>query len=292
VISGPGSIHFHSGGLSRDIGTDRNNAQDLSTALETSEIFAWFQPQIRNLDGKVTGFEALARWDHPERGLLAPACFLRDIEKSGLSQRLAEVVLKQSLIALNIWDASGFDVSTVSVNFSGTELRNPRLPDYIRWELDRHGIAPDRLVIEVLETVASESTEDDVSRTLTALSRIGCRIDLDDFGTGSTSFMNIRRFDVDRIKIDKSLVNKIDCDDAQYAMLSAVLAFGEKLGIDTLAEGVETPGEAAVLASLGCGTMQGYAISRPMPLGETLLWLEDRAETWPLTADAMVRGTA
>ena len=131
----------------------------------------------------------------------------------------------------------------VSVNFSSEELKNPRLPDYVRWELDRHGIAPERLVVEVLESVVSNTNDDVVTRTLDALARIGCRIDLDDFGTGFTSFINIRKFSVDRIKIDRSLVNQIDCDEQQLAMFSALMAFGQKLGVSTLAEGVETVGE-------------------------------------------------
>lgn len=276
-VSGPGAVRFYTEGLSSEVAHEKATAGDLANALETNEIFAWFQPQVRAEDGRVIGFEALARWDHPERGLISPASFLPDIEKAGLSQRLAEVVLKQSLMALAAWDAAGFDVPCISVNFSGEELRNPRLPDYIRWELDRHGIAPERLVIEVLETVASESSEDVITRTLGALSRIGCKIDLDDFGTGFTCFANIRRFDVDRIKIDRSLVNQVDQDDTQRAMIAALLAFSDKLGLVTLAEGVETSGEIDTLKGLGCSDIQGYAIARPLPLGETFMWLEDRA---------------
>ncbi len=292
LVTGSGSVRFYSGGLSSEEALDRNTARELNNALETNEIFAWFQPQVETVGGKVIGFEALARWDHPERGLVSPASFLPDIEKAGLSQRLAEVVLKQSLMALNVWDAAGYDVPAISVNFSAEELRNPRLPDYVRWELDRHGIAPERLVIEVLESVASESSEDAVTRTLHALSRTGCRIDLDDFGTGFTSFINIRRFDVDRIKIDRSLVNEIDKDEAQLTMFSALLAFGDKLGVDTLAEGVETEGEADVLRSLGCRDMQGYAISRPLPLGETLNWLEEKGEFRVPETPTTLRGSA
>ena len=252
IVSGAGSIRFYSGGLSSDEALHRNTARELNNALETNEIFAWFQPQVRIADGKVIGFEALARWDHPDRGLVSPASFLTDLERAGLSQRLAEVILKQSLMALNVWDAAGYDVPAVSVNFSSEELRNPRLPDFVRWELDRHEIEPERLVVEVLESVASDSGEDAITHTLHALSRIGCHIDLDDFGTGFTSFLNIRRFEVDRIKIDRSLVNKIDCDEKQRSMFAALLAFGNKLGIETLAEGVETEGEARVLADMGC----------------------------------------
>lgn len=282
AVSGPGSVRVYSDGLSSMRTSEVDQARELSNALETDEIFAWFQPQLKTGTNIVTGFEALARWDHPERGLIAPGSFLADIEKAGLSQRLAEIVLKQSLTALAAWDAAGFNVPSISVNFSSDELRNPRLPDYIRWELDRHNIAPNRLVIEVLESVVAETSEDIISRTLNALSQIGCRIDLDDFGTGFTSFINIRRFNVGRIKIDRSLVCHLDHDKAQYKMVSALLAFSKELGIDALAEGVETEAEVNALVQLECQEIQGYVAARPMPLGETLLWLEDVAPPIPV----------
>ncbi len=281
AMAGPGSVRVYSEGLSSARANERDQARVLSNALETGEIFAWFQPQIETASGKVSGFEALARWEHPDRGIVAPGGFLDDIEKSGLSQRLAEVILKQSLTALNAWDAAGFAVPRISVNFSSEELRNPRLPDYVRWELDRHGIEPERLVIEVLESVVAESSEDVISRTLNALSRIGCRIDLDDFGTGYTSFINIRRFNVGRIKIDRSLVSHVDRDRDQFKMVSALLAFSRELEIDALAEGVETEGEVETLRGMNCSEVQGYFAARPMALGDTLLWLEDHPGVRP-----------
>jgi EAL domain-containing protein (putative c-di-GMP-specific phosphodiesterase class I) len=249
----------------------------LSDALETGEIFAWFQPQMSSDGRHVIGFEALARWDKPGRGLIRPGAFLTDLQKSGLSQRLAEVILKQALTALNAWDAAGFDVPSVSVNFSGEELRNPRLADYVMWELDRFNLEPNRLVIEVLESVIAEKHEDGITRTLTTLSRAGCQIDLDDFGTGFTSIVNIRRFNVSRIKIDRCLVTRLDQDAEQRRMVSALLSFSSKLGIQALAEGVETEREREMLRKLGCPHIQGYVAAKPMPLGETLLWLEDFA---------------
>lgn len=276
-MSGPGAVRVYSEGLDSDRAHDRDMARDLANALETGEIFAWFQPQFRTDTNEVTGFEALARWEHPERGLVSPASFLPEIERAGLTPRLAEVILKQALAALNAWDAAGFRVPTVSVNFSGEDLRNPRLPDYVRWELDRYNLEPDRLVVEVLESVVADSSEDVITRTLSSLSKTGCRIDLDDFGTGYTSFMNIHRFNVTRIKIDRCLVSKVDRDDHQYKMVAALLAFSRELGIEALAEGVETQGEAEVLRELGCDSIQGYVAARPMPLGDTLLWLEEHA---------------
>ena len=278
AANGAGSILVYSDGMSSQRAIDRDTARELAGALEAGEIVAWFQPQIDISTNRVIGFEALARWDHPERGMISPAVFLPDIEAHGLSQRLAEVILKQSLMAINTWDAAGYEIETVSVNFSSEELRNPRLPDYIRWELDRHGLAPHRLTVEVLETVAAESSEDIVARTLTALSAFGCNIDLDDFGTGLTCFINIRRFDVTRIKIDRSLVSQIDKDPEQRRMYAALMAFSRKLGVETLAEGVETETEIDTLRNLGCTQAQGFVISRPMTLGDTLLWLDDNGQ--------------
>ena len=274
--SGPGSVRVYTEGLVSERLDERLRTRTLSNALETGEIFARFQPQISSETGRVIGFEALARWDRPGHGIVQPGGFLPDIERAGLSQRLAEVVLKQALTALNAWDAAGFDVSAVSVNFSGDDLRNPRLADYIMWELDRFNLQPDRLVVEVLESVIAEKHEDAITKTLKALSKAGCRIDLDDFGTGFTSIINIRRFNVSRIKIDRCLVSRLDKDAEQKRMVSALLSFSNKLGIETLAEGVETERESEMLRSLGCPQIQGYFVAKPMPLGETLLWLEER----------------
>ena len=287
--SGPGSVRIYTEGLISEKLDERLRARALSNALETGEIFAWFQPQISSDSGRVIGFEALARWDRPGHGVIQPGGFLPDIERAGLSQRLAEVVLKQSLTALNAWDAAGFDVSAVSVNFSGDDLRNPRLADYIMWELDRFGLQPDRLVVEVLESVIAEKHEDAITKTLKSLSKAGCRIDLDDFGTGFTSIINIRRFNVSRIKIDRCLISRLDKDAEQKRMVSALLSFSSKLGIETLAEGVETERESEMLRSLGCPQIQGYFVAKPMPLGETLLWLENRES---LALDTRQNGTA
>lgn len=273
--SGAGSVRVYTEGIDSEEEDERQRTRDLSDALETGEIFAWFQPQMSSDEQTVIGVEALARWDRPGVGMVQPGDFLPDIQRYGLSQRLTEVILKQALTALNAWDAAGFDVPSVSVNFSGEDLRNPRLADYIMWELDRFGTEPHRLVIEVLESVIADRHEEAITRTLSKLSSAGCRIELDDFGTGFTSIVNIRRFNVSRIKIDRCLVSRLDEDAEQRRMVSALLSFSKKLGIEALAEGVETESEREVLRRLGCPLIQGYVCAKPMPLGETLLWLEE-----------------
>ncbi|MEE4187195.1 MAG: bifunctional diguanylate cyclase/phosphodiesterase [Roseobacter sp.] len=246
---------------------------EVCTALERGHIQPWFQPQISTDTGLVTGFEALARWNHPNRGMVAPADFLPAIEQAGQLERLAEVMMYHSFTALKAWDSAGVVVPHVGVNFAGPELSNPNLVDKIKWELDRFELAPKRLVVEVLETVVAGAPDDMITRNINGLSKLGCRIDLDDFGTGHASIASIRRFSVSRIKIDRSFVMKADRDPDQQRMVSAILTMAERLEVETLAEGVETVGEHALLAQLGCDHVQGFGIGKPMPFDQTLDWI-------------------
>jgi len=257
----------------------RSNAQhdelvaSAGQALEQGEIVAYFQPQVSTHTGDVTGFEALARWLHPTRGLLPPGRFLPAIQDAGLSVRLGQVMLIQSLQALRKWDRLGLAVPSVSVNFSTEELMLPSLAEHVAWELDRFGLAPDRLTVEILETVVSDSPDYQIARNIAALARLGCGIDLDDFGTGNASITAIRRFAVNRLKIDRSLVTNVDGDPAQRKIVAAVLSMAEPLDLTIVAEGVESPAEHAILAQLGCDHVQGYTIARPMPLEDTIDWI-------------------
>lgn len=271
--NGPGAIRAYTADMARRRSDREGTRAALERALEAGEIRPWFQPQVSTDTGAITGFEALARWHHPERGLLPPSEFLPDIEEAGLSERLGEVILFQSLTALSKWDRADLRVPTVSVNFSATELRNPRLAEKLRWELDRFDLSIDRLCVEILENVVAQTENDVLVANIAALSRMGCGIDLDDFGVGHASITSIRRFQVRRIKIDRSFVSHMDEDRDQQRIVAAVLSMAEQLGLDTLAEGVETPGEHAMLAQLGCGHVQGYAIARPMPFDDTLDWI-------------------
>ncbi|NNK79295.1 MAG: GGDEF domain-containing protein [Litoreibacter sp.] len=248
--------------------------EEVSVALRDGDIVPWFQPQVSTDTGQVTGFEALARWAHPERGTVSPANFLPALEASGQMELLSEAILVKSLQALKTWDKSGFEVPSVSVNFATQELRNPSLVERIKWDVDRFSVTPERLTIEILETVISGSDDDIISRNIRALRNQGFRIDLDDFGTGHASLANIRRFSVDRIKIDRSFVTRADEDPEQQRMIAAIVGMSEQLRIDTLAEGVETVGEYTMLSQLGCTHLQGFAIAKPMPLDETLHWMD------------------
>lgn len=277
---GPGAVRGFSPDMSRHRADRDALRETLETALDEGQIRAHFQPQVSTDTGAITGFEALARWYHPDRGVIPPADFLPMIEDAGLSERLGEVMLHNALAALTRWDKAGLSVPSVAVNFSAAELRNPRLTDRIKWELDRFGLEPGRLSVEVLEHVIADTGNDVIINTIAGLARLGCTIDLDDFGTGHASITSIRRFAVGRIKIDRSFVTRVDEDREQQRIVSAILSMAERLGLRTLAEGVETPAEHAMLAQLGCGEVQGFGIARPMPVDETIDWVRrHRAQT-------------
>ncbi len=272
-LTGPSAIRAYSAEIHRKSQTKSDLREDVSDALENGQIQPWYQPQISTDTGKVTGFEALARWVHPSHGVIAPATFLPTMEEAGLMERLGQVMLYHALTAIKAWDSAGFDVPRVGVNFATDELRNPNLVDKLQWELDRFELAPERLSVEVLETVVSDCPDDTVTRNIAGLSAMGCRIDLDDFGTGHASIASIRRFAVSRIKIDRSFVMKADRDPEQQRLIGAILTMAERLGLETLAEGVETVGEHALLAQLGCDHVQGFGIARPMPFDQTMDWI-------------------
>lgn len=270
---GPGAIRGYSPDMARHRADRDVLREQLEAALDNGQIVAFFQPQISADTGEITGFETLARWQHPDRGLVAPDAFIPAVAEAGLSERLSEVMLYQALAAMARWDRAGLGVPSVGVNFSADELRNPRLAEKLKWELDRFDLTPERLSVEILETVVAQTDSDVVVHNIAALARMGCGIDLDDFGTGHTSIANLRRFAVRRLKIDRSFVTRVDEDREQQRIVAAILSMAERLGLETLAEGVETKGELAMLAQLGCGHLQGFCIARPMPFDETPGWI-------------------
>jgi EAL domain-containing protein (putative c-di-GMP-specific phosphodiesterase class I)/GGDEF domain-containing protein len=271
----PGAIRAYTADLAQARTARDALRADFAAAVEAGQIKANFQPQVSTDTGEVTGVEALARWHHPARGILAPADFLPAIEGTELMAQLGQSMVDQGLSALVAWEAAGLRVPTVAVNLSASELCDPYLPDRLRWDLDRHDLAPSRLTVEILESVVATAPDDAIVRTIARIADMGCGIDLDDFGAGNASITSIRRFVLQRLKIDRSFVRGLDVDRDQQRIVTAVLAMAEQLGLQTLAEGVETPGEHAMLAQLGCGGVQGFVLARPMPADDMVNWLRN-----------------
>jgi EAL domain-containing protein (putative c-di-GMP-specific phosphodiesterase class I)/GGDEF domain-containing protein len=242
-------------------------------AVKRGEVRAWFQPQLSCDSGEVSGIEALVRWTHPDRGVLAPAAFLPALEGSEMMELLGQTMLTQSIAALAELDCKGLRIPAVAVNFSAQELQDPQLPERLRWTLDRFHLAPSRLTVEVLESVVAGDGDEVIASNISRIAAMGCGVDLDDFGTGNASITAIRRFALNRLKIDRSFVREVDQNRDQQKLVTAILSLAERLGLETLAEGVETPGEHTLLAQLGCGHVQGYVIAKPMPVDDLAAWL-------------------
>lgn len=277
---GAGTIRVFSARVGRRQTRRAALAEDAVQALDNGDIEAWFQPQVCTDTGRTSGFEALARWEHPRHGVVPPADFLPVLEAAGLLERLGTTMLEQAIRAVAAWDRDGFDVPSVGVNLSAADLRDPRLARRIAWMLDRHDLSGDRLTVEVLESVIADGgagpAASPLLRNIAALAELGCGIDLDDFGTGHASITSLHRLAVSRVKIDRSFVTGIDRNRDRQKMLMTILSMCDHLGLKTLAEGVETPAEHAMVAQLGCHHVQGFGIGRPMRQTECNAWLQAR----------------
>lgn len=250
-------------------------SRELRRALEKKELVAFFQPQVSAQGGEVTGFEALIRWNHPTRGLLSPAKFLKTAEELGLADQIGAHMLDQALDAWQGWAAAGFAVPHVAVNYSAAQLADILLADRIKWALEQRDLPVDCLALEVVETVAIETDDALAVRIIRNLAEAGFAIELDDFGTGHASIANIQRLRASRIKIDRSFVSGIDQRQDLSVMADAMVRMATALGVSTIAEGVETAEERAKVTALGCTSLQGYNIARPMAFEDTLQWLAE-----------------
>ena len=264
ALHAPGAIRAFAPGMGRSRSLNASLSAEVEGAIHGGAITAWFQPQICARTGVLTGMETLARWEHPKQGLLSPKEFFAAVEASGNMPLLGQTLIHQALKALGEWDTAKARVPGVSLNLSPQELRDPRLPKGLHDEIARFGLTPDRVTIEITESVASKAEDDSVLATLTALRDAGHPMDLDNFGQGSAAFATLRRFNITRVKIEHSLILGIDADPANRKTVAAIVAMADALGIETLAKGVETPQEMETLAEIGCTHLQGFRIARPM----------------------------
>jgi EAL domain-containing protein (putative c-di-GMP-specific phosphodiesterase class I) len=237
---------------------------ELRVALERRELVVHFQPQFDLRRGEVRSAEALVRWQHPTRGLLEPGAFLEGIEHAGLTRRLTRYVLDESLRQLRVWHELGFDLR-LAVNVSPRDLADARFPDEIARMLDTHGIAPSALELEITEDVLLL----DAVRTGKRLEQIvdkGVRIAIDDFGVGYSSLSQLKSLPAQVLKIDQSFVAGMSFDRRDAAIVRSTIALAHDLGLDVIAEGIETPDHVAALRAAGCDIGQGFHLGRPLPL--------------------------
>ncbi|SCE87258.1 diguanylate cyclase (GGDEF) domain-containing protein [Micromonospora coriariae] len=245
---------------------------DLPRAVADHEFVVNFQPIVDLGTGEVTSAEALARWHHPTHGMIDPLRFLEAVERSGLLPAFAEAILDQALIAAAGWRDAGFDVP-VAVNVSPRSLLDARFPGSVLAHLRAHDLPPDRLVLELTETLTL-SQLDVVDRVLSRLRDEGVRLALDDFGTGYSSLSLLSRIPVHELKIDRSFVTTMESSAEAAAVIRSTLDLGRSLDLDVVAEGVESEPQRRALWELGCTAGQGHLFARPMPAGTLLAALQ------------------
>jgi diguanylate cyclase (GGDEF)-like protein len=243
--------------------------QALRGALERREFYLVYQPQASTAEGQITGFEALLRWRHPELGEISPVEFVGIAESARLMTEIGGWVLAEACRQARAWGRP----LRISVNVSATQLGSPGFVDEV--QAATRGLAPGQVELEITES-AMVADVDAAVRTLQALRARGCRIALDDFGTGYSALGYLRRFAFDTLKIDRSFVQGLDTNREMQVIVDTILAMARALGMDTVAEGVETPAEARLLQEKGCHTLQGYLIARPMAAQDVGRFME----TW------------
>jgi diguanylate cyclase (GGDEF)-like protein/PAS domain S-box-containing protein len=255
----------------------RQTEAELRRAFREHELKLFFQPQVSINDSKIVGAEALLRWRHPKHGVLSPASFLPVLETSTLATAVGNWVMESAVAQTAEWIAATGRPLRMGVNLFASQLYDGDLATFVLAVLDRHGLPPSCLEIEITENIAIRR-EGSVTSPLKQLIEAGVGIAFDDFGTGYGSLSYLKRVPVTRLKIDRSFVRNVIVDPGDAAIVRAVLSLGRSLGLGVIAEGIETESQRLVLKRFGCAEGQGYLFGKPMPAEEFSTLLEAQAQ--------------
>ncbi len=258
---------------------------ELRRAVEDVQLIVEYQPKIELATGRPVGMESLVRWEHPTRGRIEPHDFIPLAEQTGLIRDLTACVLTEALRQCRSWHELEFDVP-VAVNVSARILHDDALPRVVSGILDEVGVPPDWLMLEITESMIMTDPERSID-ALEQLRALGVRLSVDDYGTGHASLAYLKRLPVTEMKIDQTFVTRMADDPRDVEITKSTILLGKRLGLDVVAEGVETGEVAELLATMGCPNAQGYYYSRPLPPGELIRWLQ-RTKSSP----EAVRGAA
>jgi len=243
--------------------------QELRRAIHRNELVLHYQPKFPASGQPLIGAEALVRWQHTELGLLGPDTFIPLAERSGLILPLGDWVLDRACAQLRQWHDAGHDDWSMAVNLSPLQFASSTLLDTVTRTLERHGLAPQHLTLEVTETTAMKDVEASL-QILHGLTAMGVNISIDDFGTGYSSLLYLKRMPATELKIDRAFVHDLEDNAEDAAIVSSIIALGRSLQLQIVAEGVETDGQRQYLSDLGCDLLQGYHLGRPVGAEEFL----------------------
>jgi predicted signal transduction protein with EAL and GGDEF domain len=249
----------------------------LRRALERNEFALVYQPKMAIGSSRITGVEALLRWNSSELGAIPPTVFIPLAEETGLIHEIGEFVLVSACAALKHFREAGLHGISMAVNLSAAQLQRPELTLRMCEILAEHDIAPDQLELELTESMVMANAEQSV-RILTELKSIGVRLAIDDFGTGYSSLIYLKRLPIDTLKIDREFVGDITTDPDDAAITSTIITMAHSLDLNVIAEGVETPEQLAFLRSQRCDEIQGHWLSKPLPAEDCLRFIAAYSE--------------
>jgi diguanylate cyclase (GGDEF)-like protein len=274
---GGGNYLFFSEELRRELEHRKQLERDLKIAIVDRSFSVYFQPQVSLANGAITGVEALVRWKHPERGMISPGEFIPVAEKSGLMAQIGRIIVEKAVAEAAEWHQAGISFGRLAINVSGTELREPDFDTFLFDVLDRTGLPPQKLSLEIVESVILDDEKTGIAGKLRLIRAAGIHLELDDFGTGYASLSHVNPNEIDRLKIDRRFVQNINLNGDNSKIVKAITELARGLGISIIAEGAETEAELDSLLSIGCDQVQGYSIAFPMPDDQARNWLAQHA---------------
>lgn len=264
--SGGNRFSFFDAGMTEAAERRRAMETGMHQALQRNEFKLFYQPIVDLVSNRLAGAEALIRWHHPEKGLVPPDAFIPLAEETGFIVELGSWILETAGSQLAEWQADGKDYH-LSINISGKQIPNGMPPEKLAEMIRRYGIDPSRLALEITEGVLLSDLGQSLD-WLHAVRELGCHVYLDDFGTGYSSLSYLKRFPVNTVKVDKSFVRDLSEDSSDLALVEAIVAMARSLGLDVVAEGVESLDQLKLLQQMNCRSVQGYYFSKPVPITE------------------------
>jgi EAL domain-containing protein (putative c-di-GMP-specific phosphodiesterase class I) len=263
--------------MSESVATRLELESAMRQAVDHGEFELYYQPQVDIRDGRVVGVEALLRWNHPTRGLLTPGDFIELAEQAGFIGEIGAWVLETACIQARDWLEQGLDFGRMAVNLSAREFVQRDIVESVGDALERTGLDASLLELEITETISMSNVEQIIA-ILGILREMGVRVAIDDFGTGYSSMNYLKRFPVQTLKIAQDFMRDVGADPQSAAIASMMIDLCDELGLDIVAEGVETQSQLEFLYGRGCYVIQGYIVSRPVPAETTMRMLREGIE--------------
>ncbi|WP_207062171.1 EAL domain-containing protein [Motiliproteus sp. SC1-56] len=270
---GRNNFQFYTHSLQEQVLQRMALERELRLAIQEQQFCLYYQPQLDLNSGQVVGAEALVRWIHPHRGLVSPLDFIPLAEESGLIIPLGQWILEEACRQMRQWHTDGLEHLLVAVNLSARQFSSPELLDQVLQALQDSGLPPQSLELELTESMLVEDSKG-AAATLNQLRELGVQLSIDDFGTGYSSLAYLKRFQLDHLKIDQGFVRDLTVDSEDAAIVKAIILMSRGLGLNVIAEGIETTRQKDFLVAQGCPRGQGYLFSAPLPADEFIGWLK------------------